>query len=69
MKVAVEYPMNGRRTGSLFVNGFKLLIDYLAGEAIDCDMQPIAFFSFYDELLREVRSPRRIPSRLGDQVN
>ena len=33
-EVAVEYPMNGRRTGSLFVNGFELLIDYLAGEAI-----------------------------------
>ena len=69
MKVAVEYPMNGRRTGSLFVNSLELLINYLAGEAIDCNMQPIAFFSFDDELLREVGGSRRIPSRLGDQVN
>ena len=58
-----------RRDFYLFVNGFELLIDNLAGEAIDCNMQPIAFLSFVDELLREVRGSRRLPSRLGDQVN
>ncbi len=38
----------------LYVNGFELLIDYLPGESIYRNVQPIAFFSFNDEWLRQV---------------
>jgi hypothetical protein len=33
----------------LFVYDFDLLIGYLPGEAIDCNVHPVSFFAFDDE--------------------
>lgn len=54
---------------ALFGNSFQLLIDHLTGKAVNRNVKPVPLLSFDDELLREIRGSRRVPSRLGDQVN
>src|SRR6185503_8223870 len=53
---------------SLFVNRLELLLDHLAGEPIDRDVEPISFFAFNDEL-SESGSTWRITARLCDHVD
>ena len=52
----------------LLVHHFDLLVDYLTGEPIDCNMHPIALLTLYHEL-DEIGLPLRIITTLRDDIN
>ena len=56
------------RAARLLQHFFELLADYGAVEAVNRDMQPVAFFAFHDEL-RETRCPRRVMPGLRDEIH
>src|SRR5207253_5216258 len=47
---------------------FELLIDYFAGETIDGNMEPVAFFSFDDKIC-QTSGIRWVPAGLRNYVN
>ncbi len=60
---------------ALFVNCLELLVDYLASVPIDRNVQPVALFSFNNEIGQRIGDIRsrgcvgRITTRLGDYVD
>ena len=52
----------------LFVYDFDLLVDYLAGEAIDRDVHPVMLLAFNEEACK-TRSIGRIAAALRDHID
>jgi hypothetical protein len=54
---------------ALLGNGLELPIDDLTGKAVDRNMKPVTMLSLDDKWLGEFRGPRRVPSRLRNNVD
>ena len=65
------YALNSQlSTLQLLLHLFNLPIEYLAGEAIDGDVKPIALFTFDDEVSpRQILGVRFVFSGLGDNID
>src|SRR5438876_386970 len=53
----------------LLVHDFDLLVDYLTGETVDGNMDPVMLFPFYDEIVLEVLCVRFVMSGLCNNVD
>ena len=54
----------------LFIHRFQLLIDYLAPDAVNGEVQPVTLLAFNHELSEtRTRRGRRITARLSDNVD
>jgi hypothetical protein len=51
-----------------FFNDLDLFIQYLPGEPVNSDVNPVPLLAFHHEVLR-IGGPDRVPARLGDNVD
>jgi hypothetical protein len=58
-----------RAAAALFVDDLDLFINYLAGEPINCHVDPVVLFPLHDEIVAKVLCIRLVATRLGYHID